>query len=200
LVDFQREHLEKAKRFAQDSWRESWLLRWTLANMAGWSVGLIGAALLLNWFGVIGAMLGGAAAGALVGALQAWALHTHGDLTLPYRRWISVCALAGALAMLPVALLGFVALLNPNVGLLLMGAIYGLALGSAQAFILHAELDTDAGAVLWVAACVAAGALCAPLSISASAAWLPVCCSPGPLVFGLITGAAWLKLPRDSDV
>jgi hypothetical protein len=170
--------------------RRSWLLHWTLANMAGWSLGLMVAALLVSQFGLVGMALSGVAAGGTAGFIQGIALRTHPRWQPDLRGWTLISAGGGALATLPVYLPSFLTLLNLNLGLLVMGLIFGGIVGAMQFRVLQRDFD---GAGWWILACLAGGAMCAPLSLSASSFWLPVFCSPGPLLFGLITGAAFLK-------
>ncbi len=176
----------------QQLFQQSWLLRWTLANIIGWSVGLLLAALLLTHFGIVGALTSGAAAGIIVGVLQAAALKTHPAWQFNFRAWVWHSCLGGAAATVPIYLLAFGLLLNFNLTLLLMGAIFGTIQASLQARLLwHIFYER---AVWWVFASAIGGAVCAPLSLSASSLWLPICFSPGPVLFGIITGSILMKL------
>lgn len=179
-------------RALQALFQQSWLLRWILANIAGWSIGLLLAAFLLNMLGIFGALIGGAAAGFIVGMLQAVALQTYPSWQIPFRTWVLYSILGGVLATVPIYLLAFGLLFNFNITLLLMGAIFGIIQSSLQARLLWHSIYEKA--LWWIAASAIGGALCAPLSLSASSLWLPVCFSPGPLIFGLITGIAFLKI------
>ena len=95
------------------------------------------------------------------------------------------------LGVLPLGLLFLWALLVAVIGLnsvlLLLGALFGGILGGTQARILYPLVYEKAG--WWVLVNILAGALCAPLSLTGTAFWLPVICSLGPLAFGLLT--AW---------
>lgn len=165
-----------------------WEVRWILVNSAGWSGGLLAAALLIRVAGWFGALLAGACLAALAGACQTFVLPTA---VTEKRRWIMLSAFAGLLATLPVYLSSLLALLHLPLGLLLMGALFAAAVGGAQALLLRRTSGDRAWQ--WVAVCALAGGLCAPLTLSASASGLPVICAPGPLIFGIVT--AW-ALPR----
>lgn len=178
----------------QAGYRNIWLIRWLLANIVGWSIGLVVAARLLNLFGIVGALTGGAAAGGIVGIAQAAALRTHPDWQLDFRGWVVQSTLGGALATVPIYLLAFGLLLNFNLTLVLMGMVFGVIFGGLQAWLLWQSVYERA--LWWVLASAIGGAACAPLSLSASAFWLPVCFSPGSLFFGLITGITVMKLSQ----
>jgi hypothetical protein len=169
-------------------WRRFWLLRWIVANVLAWWLALGIAALFLYLFGIFGALISGAIVGLIIGAAQA---HTFPRKTVATRSWILFSALGGFLATLPVYLLGFIALLNLTLGLLLMGAIFGGILAAMQALILRHH-DEDR-AILWVIACIIGGGLCAPLSLTASNIALPLIFAPGPVVFGLISGWVFVR-------
>jgi hypothetical protein len=187
-----------ALRWLRQQWSQRWLLRWLAANMAGWSAGLLLVALLMQLLGLAGLAAGGLAAGAVVGAAQALALHTHpAGRSLVPARWVAWSAAGGALATLPVALTGLVALLLPGPGLLLMGLLYGGCLGWSQGRLLRPQFARAAG---WTLAGLAGGALCAPLTLLAPLG-LPVFCSPGIVIFAFITGLSFVKIAvRDNDI
>lgn len=170
----------------------AFLLRWTLANMLGWSLGLyLGGALLSIVGGIGGALAGGSVAGAVVGAAQWWVLHQEASALKPY--WALVSALGGGLAVLPAYLSGVTLIAGPQVGYFIVGAVYGGVFGGLQAALLWRALDDYAG--WWIAGNVLAGGLCGCLTMTASLPGLPVICSPGPVVFGLLTGwiLQWLR-------
>lgn len=166
------------------------LARWTLANIFGWSVGLyLGGALLSILGGIIGAIAGGALAGAAVGCAQWLALRRKSDKAHP--RWPLVSALGGGLATLPAYLSGITLLAGPQVGYFVVGAVYGAIFGTLQMLVLRRAF-ADGGA-WWVGANLLAGGLCGCLTMTASLPGLPLLCSPGPALFGLITGWAMLN-------
>lgn len=183
----------------QRAWRRWWLLRWSAALMLGWSGGLLGAALLMSSLGFAGMILGGAAVGSCVGGAQLWAFRSHPAGMPAARGWLVASLLAGGVAALPTAAVGVLALLHLSIGLLLMGAVYGLMLGAAQTTRLYPRYFERAW--WWLLAWGVGGAACAPLTVTPLPFGLPICLTPGPLLFALLTGAAWLWLNRsETDV
>lgn len=162
------------------------LLRWVLACTLGWPAGLLLGSLLLRWLGAPGLLLGGAAAGVVAGGAQWLARRRAGG-----RRWLALSALGGMLGTLAAGAAAFTLLLG-GVGLLVMGALFGAVFGALQWPALRDELP-DAAA-LWVLANAAGGACCALLTLEAGQAYLPALCSPGPPLFGLLTGWTLLRL------
>lgn len=174
-------------------WRRYWLLRWTLANMLGWSLALIVAVLLLQLMGLWGAIIGGTVAGAMAAFIQSFTLLQIKSWPVSRKRWVIWGAISGALATIPVYLLGFVALFHAQIGLLMMGAMFGGIVGGVQYYLLHDEYR-DA-TLWWVLASIIGGMLCAPLTFT-TALILPVIGSFGPVVFGLLTGWAIITMNR----
>lgn len=174
-------------------WQRYWLLRWTIANSFAWWLALGIAALFLYLFGIWGAIISGASVGLIIGAAQASIFHNLKS-EIPIRSWILFSALGGLLATIPVYLLAFIVFLHLSLGLLLIGAIFGGVLGTMQALILRHHNEDQA--ILWVIACIIAGGLCAPLSLSASSMGLPLIFAPGPIIFGLITGWVFINPPK----
>jgi hypothetical protein len=164
------------------------LPRWTLANMLGWGLGMLLGGLLLNTFGgILGVIVAGALTGACLGATQ-WTL-------LRQRRWILLSALGGGLATIPAYIAGLTLIAGPLVGYFVVGAVYGGVFGTLQWLALRA--DDEFG--LWIIANVIAGGCCGCLTMSFNPLGLPLFCSIGPLVFGLITGRVLKTLLRDSQ-
>lgn len=159
------------------------LLRWTLANLVGWALGLYLGSLFLSIIGsILGVLVGGAVAGGVVGAAQ-WLTLRPDD-----RRWLLVSALGGGLAALPAYLSGITLIAGPGVGYFIVGAVYGAIFGAAQ----WLAWRTDAG--WWIGINALAGGLCGCLTLGFNPLGLPVICSPGPVVFGLLTGCVVLRL------
>lgn len=162
-----------------------------MSNVLAWWLALGLAAFCLYLFDILGALIGGAIIGLIVGTSQAYFFPT--PLPFSMRRWLIFSGLGGFLATIPVYLLGFLLIFHLNFALLLIGAVFGGILAFMQALILrHSNEDR---AILWVIVCIIGGGLCAPLSLSASSIGLPLIFAPGPVVFGLIT--AWV-LRKDS--
>jgi hypothetical protein len=190
-----RDGLEAAQRRLESSPAGSLLLRWVLANVAGWSLGLyLGSLALSRAGGVPGLLLAGAVAGLLAGTAQTLALRTL--WTVPLRRWVLLSTAGGALAALPVFLALPALIAGQGVGLTIMGALFGLIFGLAQSGALRSGQDR---AILWALANLFGGGLCALLSPGGIISGVPVCCTPGPALFGLVTGGvllAWLRASR----
>lgn len=171
------------------------LPRWMLANVAGWSAGLyLGSALVGALGGIGGAVAGGVLAGAVVGAAQWMVLRTEAAWANP--RWAVASALGGGLAIMPAYIAGAALIAGPQVGYFVVGAVYGGIFGALQGFLLRTQVEHMA--VMWVAANLVAGGLCGCLTMTASLPGMPLMCSPGPVVFGLVTGCAMQTLRRDS--
>lgn len=171
------------------------LLRWTLANIAGWAIGLyLGGALLSVLGGVIGATAGGALAGAVVGVAQWLVLRHKSGKTSPH--WPLVSAVGGGLATIPAYVAGIALIAGPRVGYFVIGGVYGAIFGASQALVLHRTFEENG--VWWALANLMAGGLCGCLTMTASLPGLPLICSPGPAVFGLLTGWAMLAMRRDA--
>ncbi len=163
--------------------RIPFLLRWTLANMLGWGVGMLLGALLWSLLGgFIGFLLAGALAGLCVGLAQ-WPF-------LSQRRWLWLSALGGGLAILPTFLAAVALLGGPLIGFFVVGAVYGGVFAAVQWVTLR-KSDTMG---LWILANVAAGGICGCLTMNVNPLGLPLFCSIGPVAFGLITGRALVYL------
>ncbi|MBZ0300662.1 MAG: hypothetical protein K8J31_13015 [Anaerolineae bacterium] len=168
--------------------------RWTIGNILGWSVGLyIGGGLLSVVGGIGGALAAGALAGATVGIAQWGVLRLDpGGMS---RRWALLSALGGGMATLPAYLSGAALIAGPQVGYFVIGAVYGGLFASVQWIMLRTRCE--AGASLWIIANLLAGGLCGCLSMTASLPGLPWICSPGPVVFGILTGITLQRLRQN---
>jgi hypothetical protein len=183
-----------------DALQHYFLLRWILANAAGWSLGLLLAltlgAGLGQWFGLplLSLILSGTLAGVIVGAFQRLAL--RGVRELP-RRWLWMSALGGMLGAFPAFLLSFTLLFGWAVGIAFMGAAFAGILSALQCTTPNAP---HAG--WWISANLLGGALCGACSVVAALPILPLVCSAGPPLFGLVTGLALmhvLEVRAESD-
>lgn len=188
--------------------RANFLLRWTVANVVGWSVGLYLSAWSLSTPALC---LGGAFAGLCVGAAQWWALKTPPPDPLPEfregegalgdspitveRDWIGLTIAGAILGALPALSAGVLVALGWGLGIAFAGAIFGGGVGVAQYFILQRGL-TRAG--WWIAGNVAAGALCALLTLAPLVRGLPIGLVVGTAIYGYITGRALLWLEKSS--
>lgn len=184
---------------------DHFILRWTLANMLGLPAGLIVGLLLPQILGLgesfLSVLLTGGLAGAVVGVAQQYTLYDdEGEMdNLPLRRWWLASALGmmvgSAVAYVLAVILVFVALLGGGWALVfaIVGLVIGTGVGMAQ-WVLLADHVPDSG---WWVAANGVGGLVGGLF----AAWLtlpplPLLCSAGPMIFGLITGAALLQILR----
>lgn len=177
-------------------WREYWLLRWTLVNMVGWSLALMAGVLCLRFFGLIGALMGGAMAGAIVAFAQSFMLPQIKSWPVTRKQWVIWSAIGGALATVPVYLLGFLALLHAQIGLFFMGGMFAGIISALQFRLLRYEYD-DA-ALWWVLASIGGGMLCAPLTFT-GINLVPIIGSLGPIIFGLLTGRAILMMNKSQS-
>lgn len=133
------------------TWKRS-ALRW-LPTFVGFPLGGLAAELVAGPVdGVAAALIGGAATGIVLGAIQSWGIGSNGQ---PPHRWIAATAagLAGGLAV-GSAVVGYGTSLGD---LAAQGAICGLAIGAAQAFVLRGALGR--GGYLWAAGLSALWAL-----------------------------------------
>ena len=197
--------LEESLKILREQLERRPLLRWTAANIAGWSVGLLAgvriAGMLGNWGGAVGSIIGmllaGAVIGLAVGIAQRWALRglVNGETDL-MRLWLGFSVIGG---MIGAASLGFTwyTVVAGDVVFLLMGALFGLGLGWAQTRALRPDFREFTG--WWIAANTLGGGLCALFSFSGFPAALPVFCTFGPVAFGLITGLLWQVMAREDD-
>jgi hypothetical protein len=193
--------------------RANFLLRWVLANVVGWTLGLNLSSYSLAL--VTPALcFGGAFAGLCVGAAQWWALKTPTPPPRPTsgqplpefregeenagespiaveRNWIGL-TVAGAIAGgLPAFGMSLLVALGWGLGTAVVGGIFGAGVGIAQYFILQRGLSR---AEWWIAANMAGGALCALLTLAPLIRGLPIGLLLGTAIYGYITGRALLWL------
>jgi hypothetical protein len=170
-------------------------LRWICASVAGWSAGLyLGSVGLALVGGFVGLLLAGAICGLVAGTAQLLVLRAAGV----DKRWIFLSTAGGALAVMPVILAGFTLVAGRSVGVAVMGAVFGLCFGLVQTSALRHLQDM---AIVWVLANILGGGLCGALSLAGSMFMLPICLTPGPLVFGIITGSTlwWMIRAGEED-
>jgi hypothetical protein len=193
----------------------NFLLRWVLANIVGWSIGLYLSAWSLSTPVLC---LGGAFAGLCVGAAQWWALKPLDD-PLPnftegeqntgvspisvQRDWIGLTIAGAILGAIPALSAWVLVMLGLGLGIAIAGAIFGAGIGVAQYFILQRSL-TRAG--WWITANLGGGALCALLTLAPLILRLPIGLPLGLLLgtalYGYITGRVlvWLEKRHESSV
>jgi len=163
---------------------------WVVVNVVIWSLALYTVALSIRLLGIVGAPIGTALAGLIVGTGQAWTLRHI--VPIEPKRWTTHSVVGAVLGVLPIALLFLwivlVAVIGVNSVLFILGGLFGGILGATQSRVLYPIVHEQIG--WWIGGNVLAGALCAPLSLMGGTFWLPVFCSLGPLTFGLLTAVA----------
>lgn len=141
-------------------------------------------------------------AGGVAGGLQ-WLILRDIDPDLG-RRWLLASTAGGGCGALTALLIGVAGTLlllvsfllsGPGVALLVAGAAFGGIFGAAQAIVLGDLIPGSPHG--WWLVNLLAGGLCAALSLPMTSLWIPVLCSPGPLIFGLLTGLALRHLLRE---
>lgn len=169
--------------------------RWLFANILGWPVALyLGSFLVSIVDSPFAIVLGGLVVGICIGVFQGWALRdsSFGQ----WVGWSAVGGMAGGCLTVFAGLIGLVtgillllsAAAGPILALLCLGVVFGLGFGGFQAILLQRE--SDSRAFWWIIANAAAAGLCGVFSLPSTSLWLPIICSPGPLIFALITGLA----------
>jgi hypothetical protein len=79
----------------------------------------------------------------------------------------------------------------------MMGAAFGLSLGGVQSLVLRHELPELP--LIWLIANGFGGCLCGLFALGIPPFGLPIYCTIGPLLFGLVTAAAW-NLVLNADI
>jgi hypothetical protein len=180
------------------------MLRWVLANVVGWGVGLY----LTVWsISPLTLCLGGAVAGLCLGWAQWWAFRTpspydgEGEQFIEAapisvgRDWIGLTAAGALVGALPAAGAGVVVSLGWGLGVALVGAIFGAGVGFAQWYILGRRMSR---AEWWIAANAAGGGLCALLTLAPLLRGLPIGLLLGTALYGYITGRVLLWMERQA--
>lgn len=168
--------------------RDRFLLRWIVANVVGWTVGLYAG--VLNPWCFAGA---GIITGLILGGLQWWALRGTNlvqsdgeDARRKAQRWIGYTFAGAALGMLPAAMVGGVIYLFANgLAALLAGGVLGLAVGIGQWMILKRGSPV---VTVWLLSNAAGGALCGLLTVMPIIRGLPLGMVVGAALFGYFTG------------
>lgn len=165
----------------QTALRTHFILRWMLANVIGWSIGLLGGLL----FNPICFIAGGAACIG-VGIAQWYVLRPHYD-----REWIVATVVGGLCGTVPALLGGLMIFFGLGLVGLCSGAIFGAAIGIAQWLLLKRN---HSRAEWWIGANALGGLLCGLLTMIPLIAGLPIGLLIGSAVYGYITGRAleWL--------
>lgn len=170
--------------WVQQTLSESFLLRWTLANLVGWAVGLYTSAWTLRSPVIC---LNGALAAACIGLAQ-W-LVLRRDYGFP-GRWVLLAALGGALGVLPAFFLIITFIWGGGMFAALLGLSFGAALGGMQWLILRPYPRAE----WWILASGVGGALGGLLSVTTIIGGLPLGLLLGGALYGLVTGKALQRL------
>lgn len=166
------------------AFQQSFLLRWTLANIIGWTIGLYVAA-----WGLVTPVicLSGAAAGVVVGLAQWFVLR---PVYAVRRDWVLWSVVGGVLGAVPAVLMGALLVLGAGAAAAGFGAAFGLALGVGQ----WVALRRPERAGVWLLANAAGGAACGLLSVTTFINGLPLGLLLGSALFGGFTGWALERL------
>jgi len=176
----------------REIWHNYFWLRWAIIHMVMWQLALLMAAFLWWVLGGWGVLMSGAAVGAIIGVGQSWLLFTPDEQPLRYR-WVSFSGIGGFLGMFPAGILALVGVFQLTLAAFLVGAAFAGVLGILQALILASLLDDRA--YLWVPMSAFAGGLALVCLVPLVRWGVPLCLSPGFLLFGLFTGgllSRWL--------
>lgn len=180
----------------REIWHKHWLLRWTVANIFGWSIALFIAAIFIWLFGAIGALLSGAIIGCLIGIVQAWILFTSQEMR-HRRNWILFSTGGGFLGIFPATVIAIVSLLNTWLGAFLVGVAFCSLLGGLQAIYLVRLIDERA--YMWIPLCAIAGGFASLLTVPLLTLGLPIFFSLGSIIYALLTGFVLLRwLPSET--
>jgi hypothetical protein len=199
--------LENRLQAIQQEIKQRLVLRWTLANIAGWSAGLFLGTLvaqLAAWVlgdvagQIVGPLLAGAVVGAVVGWLQRRALSgLFVDSPEIEAGWLTFSIIGGVVGSLSLVIT-WATIFIGSMGYVVMGAVFGLAFGWLQTSALKDHFGEVT--VIWVGANVVGGGLCSVLTFTGVPFNLPVFCTFGPVTFGIITGLALKALLREAEV
>ncbi len=174
--------------------RQRFLLRWILANVVGWTVGLYAGVLNPICFAGTGII-----AGLVLGAAQWWALRGLPLVEQPIstqtdnpespqssRQWITMTFVGAAVGMIPAVVIGAMLFLFANgLAALLAGGLLGAAVGLGQWMLLR---HISQRAALWLAVNALGGAACGLLTIIPIIRGLPLGLLAGTAIFGYVTG------------
>jgi hypothetical protein len=181
---------------------QSFLVKWLVANVVGWAVGLgLAAALwflamLLRVFVPVWLLaplfpVAGGVVGLAIGYTQWAALFDPTE----DRLWMRASAWGGALGAVPAAGFWWLFSFDPLVAQLAVGASIAAGIGLAQ--VMFGVSPNWRAAYRWAVVNAIAGIFCAGVSPSGDGLWLGLTCGLGTGLFGIITGAALLKTMRE---
>ncbi|MEM9954085.1 MAG: hypothetical protein AAF846_20920 [Chloroflexota bacterium] len=166
-------------------WQTYFLLRWIVANLLGWILGLTMLTVILWLFGGFGSLFIGAGLGLGIGLPQAWILFTPHEM--PRRRkWIIYSVVGGFFAVFPVGALAVIALFNVWLAGVLIGLAFGGILGLMQSFVFTSLLGDEA--YYWILVSIVASILASLAMVVTFYLPLPIIASPATILYALITG------------
>ncbi len=180
--------------------RHRFLLRWVLANVIGWTVGLYVGVLNPVCFAGTGII-----AGLLLGSAQWWALHSESsnsnsslhEMARSPRHWIGATFVGAAVGLIPAAVIGaLLFIFGSGLAALMAGGMLGAAVGLGQWMLLK---RISRRAVLWLAVNAFGGAACGLLSLSPIIRGLPLGLLAGAALFGYLTGRVLEVMMRETS-
>jgi hypothetical protein len=175
---------------------------WILFNTVGWSTALIIGTIITG--GVLPDLqiclipLTGMLVGGIIGAFQGVPLRQLMLKQAIHREWTVSSAVGGMLGAIGVSLVLFTVILGAATSSIITGIIFGLCMGAVQSVVLYRELPDFP--FIWIAANGFAGCLCSLCAYGFNPLSLPIYCTLGPPLFGIVTAFAWrIVLNMDID-
>jgi hypothetical protein len=169
----------------RETLQQHFLLRWTLVNLVGWSVGLLLGAWTLRSPLIC---LNGGLAAACIGLAQ-W-LVLRQDYAIA-RKWIMYSVIGGALGIIPAFFLVITIIFGGLESFAtLTGMVFGIGIGGMQWLMLRVYPHSE----WWIPACGLGGGLGGLLSVTTIINGLPLGLLLGAALFGLITGYALKRI------
>ncbi|MBI5667749.1 MAG: hypothetical protein HZC41_07050 [Chloroflexi bacterium] len=167
---------------------ESFVLRWTLATLPGWTIGLYLGAWTLRSPAIC---LNGALAAACIGLAQWLVLRRGYDFS---GRWVLLTTVGGALGLLPAFFFILTIIFG---GLAVYATLVGLTFGAAMGGTQYLCLRQYPRAEWWIIASGLGGGLGGLLSVTTIIGGLPLGLLLGGIAYGWITGRTlrWLTQP-----
>lgn len=159
--------------------RDNFVLRWTLANVIGWTLGL-----LIGLWNPLCFVIAGVVACICVGVAQWFILRPRYG-----KDWIIATIIGGICGTFPAMLAGVLALFGWGFLGICGGLIFGAAVGVGQWLILKRSTSR---ATWWIGANALGGLLCGTLMPIVPG--LPIGLILGATVYGYITGRALERL------
>ncbi|MGB7337284.1 MAG: hypothetical protein WBC91_00215 [Phototrophicaceae bacterium] len=180
-----KQQLNHMLHTAQRWWDTYFLLRWVIANMLGWVLGLLSLSLMLWLFGWIGALSIGAWLGIGLGLPQAWILFPDEERA-NRRQWVLYSALGGFFAVFPAAILSVIGIFNTWIAAILIGVCFGGIFSGCQTIALHQSLGDDA--FRWIPIGILSAVSAALMIVLTLVTPIPILASPATIIYALITG------------